>query len=566
MKLIAFLAHWLGRQFLSLLMIIAVLLIGSFLYGAIQHHLGLHQERDHLRNGRESLATTWELMASKTEKRMQLIDKESKAALDQRIQLVKGEISQQETARRSAIERKMALVRGETQDIEREIRIDLLKQELRHLELAKAVLDKAVATAKGNAQLQLLRNKHVQIYRQLQNIRNQIDALKLAHPLQHRLPLSQAWQSLQFLETQEANLLQQNQQAHLAYQQQLNFLRVLQNGPTTLTQFVPSKGAQAALESELQKGIAEISTKIEGTWISRFINPALNVLPTALLILLATILSPVAIKALFYYLIAPLAARCSPVRLRPDSSGMIHAANSLNGSGGKISGKSLAVTLGANEELLIHPEYLLGMATDSIKSAQWLLNKRYPLTSLASGMYLLTKLRATKQHSHVISAKEDILAEIAQIEIPAGSKVILQPRSLIGVIQSVEQPLQIESQWCLGSVSAWLTLQLRYLVFVGPTKLLVTGCQGVRIDPVGAGQTINQAATMGFSGNLAYSVIRCEPFLAYLRGKQELFNDHFAGDSGYYIREETPYAGKRNGLAGKGLEGLADSVLKVFGI
>ena len=565
MKLFAFLAHWLGRQFLSLLMIIAVLLIGSFLYSAIQQHLGQHQEREHLRNSRESLAHTWQQGASDTEKRIQAVNKQSQAALDQRIQLIKGEIAIHESTQRSSIERKLALLRGDTQDIEREIRIDLLKQELRHLEQAKAVLDRVVSIRKAEEELERRRIRHQLIYQQLQALRKQIAYLKINFPWQHKIPGTAAWQNLQFLNVQESAVLHRNQQAYDAYREQARIVKILEDGPTTLSPFAPSKSALIALENELQDNIEKKSAELAKTWISRWINPALDVLPTALLVLLATILSPVAIKAFFYYLIAPLAARCLPVRLT-DSNGVIHAANATVGAGGKVSGKSLALTVAANEELLVHPEYLRNMATDSDKSTQWLLNLHYPLTSLASGLYLLTQLRAGSEHTHVISAKEDILAEVGLIEIPAGTKVILQPRSLIGVVQSIDQPLRIESRWRLGSLSAWMTLQLRYLVFSGPAKLLVTGCQGVRIDPVGTGQSINQAATIGFSGNLAYSVTRCDPFVAYLRGKQELFNDHFAGASGYYISEETPNAGKKNGLAGKGLEGLADSVLKVFGI
>lgn len=562
----ALLAHWLGRQFLSLLMIVAVLLTGSLLYSGIQHHLKLYEEKEHLQSSREGMANTWSHLASETETRLQAVNKNSRDALDQRTRAVTSEIANLESVRSSPAEQKLALLRGDTTDIEREIRIDLLKQERQHLELARAVLDRVEAVAKGNAQLQLLRNRHALIYRELLTIRYQIDALKIAYPLEHKIPWTSAWQDLQLLEAQEANCLQRNQQAYDAYQQQLHALNALQKLPTMLLPFAPSKNTLTSLENELQKNIQEKSAELANTLISRFINPALEILPSALVILLGTILSPVAIKAFFYYLIAPIATRCSPVRLIPDSNGIIHPANAVDSSGTMVSGKSLAVTISPNEELLVHPEYLRSMATDSVRSTQWLLDKRYPLTSLAAGLYLLTRLRANNDHTHVISAKEDILAEVALIEIPTGTKFVLQPRNVIGLVQPADQPLRIESKWRMGSVSAWLTLQLRYLVFSGPAKLFVKGCQGVRVDPVGTGQTINQAATIGFSGNLAYSVTRCDPFLAYLRGKQELFNDRFAGASGFYISEQTPNAGKKSDITGKGLEGLADSFLKVFGI
>jgi hypothetical protein len=118
----------------------------------------------------------------------------------------------------------------------------------------------------------------------------------------------------------------------------------------------------------------------------------------------------------------------------------------------------------------------------------------------------------------------------------------------------------------VASVSAWLTLQLRFLVFHGPVTLIVKGCRGIRVESAAAGRSVNQAATIGFSANLAYSVSRYETFMPYLLGKQELFNDNFAGGPGYCIYEESPHFGKRGGITGRGLEGITDTLMKVFGI
>ena len=71
---------------------------------------------------------------------------------------------------------------------------------------------------------------------------------------------------------------------------------------------------------------------------------------------------------------------------------------------------------------------------------------------------------------------------------------------------------------------------------------------------------------IGFSANLDYAPRRSETFGAYMLGVKGLFNDSFAGGAGYYIYEEMPYFGKRSGLTGRGLEGLTDGLMKVFGI
>ena len=91
------------------------------------------------------------------------------------------------------------------------------------------------------------------------------------------------------------------------------------------------------------------------------------------------------------------------------------------------------------------------------------------------------------------------------------------------------------------------------------------GRRGIRIEPAGAGRLINQAATLGFSANLAYATTRCETFLSYLRGKEELFNDLFTGD-GVYAYEEVPDPQRTGAGAGRALQGFADTILKLFGV
>ncbi len=140
---------------------------------------------------------------------------------------------------------------------------------------------------------------------------------------------------------------------------------------------------------------------------------------------------------------------------------------------------------------------------------------------------------------------------------------VCRPRALVGVIQDPGKPIRITRHWRFG-LQAWLTLQLRFLAFHGPAQLILGGCRGIRIERAGAGRLINQAATLGFSGQVAYGNARCETFLSYLTGKEELFNDLFTGDSGVYAYEETP-AGRAAGIGGP-LHGATDAILKAFGV
>jgi len=126
--------------------------------------------------------------------------------------------------------------------------------------------------------------------------------------------------------------------------------------------------------------------------------------------------------------------------------------------------------------------------------------------------------------------------------------------------------MRITRHWRLGTLNAWLTLQLRFLVFHGPATLLVKGARGVRLERADGGRAVNQSATLGFGANVAYSQVRTETFFPYLSGRQALFNDRFSALDGACLYEETTGYGRDKGPAGRQLEGLVDALLKILGL
>ena len=87
----------------------------------------------------------------------------------------------------------------------------------------------------------------------------------------------------------------------------------------------------------------------------------------------------------------------------------------------------------------------------------------------------------------------------------------------------------------------------------------------MKLEPGDAGRMVDESQTLGFSANLLYSNARCETFWAFFFGKESLFNDSFEGSPGVFICEETPQ-GNGGGILGRGLSGIWDGVLKVFGL
>ena len=291
---------------------------------------------------------------------------------------------------------------------------------------------------------------------------------------------------------------------------------------------------------------------------SRVLELAMSVLPTALVTLAGIIFLPIGIKLATYYGVATLASRRFGVRLLPESSGelvVVSPPQALQ-----------RIDLEKGWELLIAPSLLRSSPDAAVKRTKIVLDWSMPLSSIATGLYLLTCVRTEGTGTMTISAGEEDHNEITVLEVPANSALVLQPRCLAGVIQRIDAPIKITRPWRLGNLGSWLTLQLRYVVFHGPAKLIVKGNRGVEVDAAQAGTSINQAATLGFSANLGYGVTRSGTFYGYLSGKNELFNDCFSSGPGYYVHEVRPRPAATSLLPGRGIEGILSSILKAFGL
>lgn len=354
------------------------------------------------------------------------------------------------------------------------------------------------------------------------------------------------------LEKASREEVQRAQQAYERQQRAQAVRRMPENALGALT----NAGQQVSAQLDAQ--IAQLDRSLGGKILAAVREASI----VAAWILLAAVLTPIAIKALFYFVLAPLAARRPPIQLLPQAAGALEGLPEAPDRA-KISSISLPLSLAPAQVLLVQADFLQSSAAGARIDTQWLLDWRYPITSLAAGMVALTRVRGGSDDV-VVSSTRDPLIEVGVLRLPEGASFVLQPRCLVGVIHDAAHPLRITSRWRLWSLHAWLTLQLRYLVFHGPADLIVKGSRGVRAERAGNGRRINQAATIGFAANLRYRTSRCETFAAYLFGQRELLNDSFEGD-GHYTYQEIPERG-RGGIFGRGLTGVADTLLRIVGI
>lgn len=555
------------RNLLSLVLIVVVLVAAGAIQQEVQNYLLTRDAIAALKRGQAIAESDVDSLRKEFSARAGRFKKEGQAALVTRIKALEQEIAQKSSGRGAPPDPKICVLMGGDacdryfDDLKRAAQISFLAHERDVL----MGLQTALAVDHGARELMRLGQVHVAVYAQYQNAESAVSAFKRANPFWW-VPLSRASQRLQPLDQERGELFVRNKGAFDAFMRQKTVLDTLKKSGAVVEKW-DEQGAD--LFQSLNFEIRAREEIYRQNWVARFFESAHKVVPTALTILLGILLAPPAIKGFLYFVIAPIASRRAPITLLPGVSGHIEGVpESLTGDAPrrKVSEVSQSVTIDQTQELLIHPEYLQSSAMHGQMQTKWLLDWAYPLSSMAAGLFGLTRIRTSSTDTIVVSATKDPLIEVAVLALPAGSALVFQPHRLIGIVQQKDQPAPITRHWRLGSLNAWLTLQLRYLVFHGPVTLVVTGCRGVRVEPTGRGRSINQAATIGFSANVAYSTLRCETFGAYLLGRQELFNDNFGGSPGFYVYEEMPHGGGKTGLFGRGLSGFADSVLKVFGV
>ncbi|QYF94654.1 hypothetical protein KY495_05510 [Massilia sp. PAMC28688] len=409
----------------------------------------------------------------------------------------------------------------------------------------------------AQARLEQLRQAHVQVYGQLRSSTLELEQLRAAAGWFAVVPGTPSYRQAARLQARIGSLRAANARAYQAYRTQRARLERLAL-PAALSPFRVTPAQSAEAVALLHRQIQQAEALAAHNLVWRAYQATRPVLPTALAILVAWWLLPAALRTLFYFVLAPLAARRPPVIIAAHS-----AAPAYRPFGSAV---SLALVLAPDEDLVCRPDYCQSQPLEVKVTTRVLFDWRHALTSMAAQLWMLKLLRSSQRSQLVLSSTRDPLDELAIVDIGAGAAFVLHPRALVGMVHARGQRPVIRSHWRLGTLHAWLTLQLRYLVFEGPVRLVVRGCRGVRMESAAPTRVISQDATLGFSANARYGTVRAEPFLAYLRGAQPLLHDCFAGQAACFLYEEVPRRRRSEAQQSNPLSMLVETGMRAFGI
>ncbi|EDY84474.1 hypothetical protein VDG1235_4105 [Verrucomicrobiia bacterium DG1235] len=309
----------------------------------------------------------------------------------------------------------------------------------------------------------------------------------------------------------------------------------------------------------LEAQIGQLEGQSSGFW-GDFEEAWSRLKPYLLIALAAAIVVPIAWKLFAFYLWAPLLSIGGPIRLHREPLPQ----PTLTGSG-----VSSQVSLEKGQRLWVKESYLQASDESLRRRTRFILDWSIPATCLAAGLIEMVELEGVEESTGKVTVSPQRRAEleVAVVELPEGGQMVVRPSSVAGIVSRSGEPVGIKRRWRLFHPQAWLTFQFRYFVFEGPCALIVSGVRGVRIEVLDTnadkGRRSNQVATIGFTPDLGYGVVRAETFWAFFRGFNPLFDDVFRGKGAFLCQEISEEEATK---AGRFWSGVWSGLLKVLGV
>lgn len=295
--------------------------------------------------------------------------------------------------------------------------------------------------------------------------------------------------------------------------------------------------ARAALATEegVRRSLADTrgwlettAERLRSTWPQRVLRFVRRHAWTGLWITVAVIAAPFLFRTVWYYLVAPLAVGAVPLRLAGDLPGTVEVSPAT---------RRLALDMDPGERLLVQSSWLKEYdAAAATKRTQFIWRLDAPFISYAAGLVELTRVEAREAGARVaLWGGTDPDSHIATVTLVEHPGIVFRPRNLVAL---VDRPggLRLVRRWRLGSLHAWCTLQLRYILLAGTGRVVFQGPGGIEAAvPAGDRRGVSPESVAGFDARLAYAVRRNETFWPYLRGREPLFDDLFAGPYCYLV-------------------------------
>lgn len=271
-------------------------------------------------------------------------------------------------------------------------------------------------------------------------------------------------------------------------------------------------------------------------------------------------------KVFRYFILARLAEKAEPLRVKHPANHSVPAASEDERLQLFEAVKSIPVQVAEDAPLMVREGYM--SIRENLQSRTRMFWKwRAPFVSYAAGLFELTEFSVKEAGAegvvHISSGNAGTY--IAEMRLNHHPGVILHPKHIVGVSGDI----RLRTRWSFLNLHSWLSGQHRFIIFHGTGRIFVEGQEGVAgMRPREKRMRLEEPLLMGFDSGLEYAISRTETFWPYFQGRTRLFDLEFHGD-GVFLRQLAPDSGTRPKTVAEkifsGLTGSFQVIGKFFG-
>lgn len=275
--LLATVLRWLLRHLLSLVLIVAVLLLGRAAWVEWQAWQSTRAELALLGRAEREIRDSLQALAGQIQARSAGLQSATLAALESRVAAVDSDIARKQLERQafSGLAPIMAghsIAQAQVQALRIDAAIALLQQERDWLQDAKLHLLASQSAQVQRTELERLRQRHVELYRQWGSAVQEHEAFARQHPIRSRLPGTIEFRWSQALDERRAQRLAEVRRADADYRRQ----QALMDRAPVLPPRAPSALPPGAVDQALQplrQRLAQLTSRAEENRIGRIWRP-----------------------------------------------------------------------------------------------------------------------------------------------------------------------------------------------------------------------------------------------------------------------------------------------------
>ncbi len=263
------------------------------------------------------------------------------------------------------------------------------------------------------------------------------------------------------------------------------------------------------------------------------------------------------LKAINFFLIAPIAKKTDPITITPGSQNKKHSIQY------DVPQKEFKLELSKDHSLIVKPGWF-SLNTDGTTKTRLFWELKNPFASYAMGLVNMTEFVPDKDRAREIkiASEQDPNRDIIPVQLKDHPGYVIKHGH---VVATCGKDLHMKKVWGLWDWKNWLFGNLRYVFLTGTGTVYIHGYGSVSTNEAdNPDYRIKERHLIGYDSRTAFRMIRTETFINYWLNDIPLYDIQFPG-KGSFLQQQS-YGQRDDKIFRSVLEDILGAVGKLLGL